>query len=110
PNGKVAVAWINGSGVEFAILNASYNLESGPHMGTNDTPGWGLSVTTNASRHVVMTWAPNSYRLSYAVGDSSGAYLTDPMVYHTTGEYIHVNGNGQGSAPFSAVTGPVATF
>jgi hypothetical protein len=106
PSGKIAVAWINGLGVEFAILNASYNLESGPHQGNNEQGGDGFSITTNAAGHVIMTWVEDFYKLSYAVGDSSGAYLTDPMVYYTTGEYIYVNRNGQGSAPFSPETAP----
>jgi hypothetical protein len=103
PNGKVALAWVNGSGIEFCILNSSYSLESGPHIGNDDTPGGGISVTTNASSHVIITWVADHYsKLFYALGDSSGAFLTDPMVYHTNGQYINVNWHGQGSAPYEA--------
>ena len=105
PNGKVALAWVNGAGVEFGILNASYDLESGPHIGNDDTPGGGISVTTDASSHVIMTWVADQYsKLFYALGNSSGAFLTDPMVYHTNGEYINVNWHGQGSVPLETLS------
>jgi hypothetical protein len=49
-----------------------------------------------------MTWVAGQYnKLFYALGNSSGAFLTEPMVYHTNGDYIHVNWHGQGSAPLS---------
>jgi hypothetical protein len=39
PNGKIGLAWVNGSGVEFCILNSSYNVEGGRHTGNDTMPG-----------------------------------------------------------------------
>jgi hypothetical protein len=103
PNAKVAVARLNDSGVEFAILNSSYKLESGPYRRTHNyyLPGEGLSVTTDESGHIIMTWVLDHHQLAYAVANSNGTFLTYPMIYHTNGDYIHWNGRGQGSAPIS---------
>jgi hypothetical protein len=102
PNGKTAVAWATESGVEYSILNSSYNIESGPHGAGYGPYGWGLSVTTDAASHVIMSWQDGStyQTLVYALGDISGNYLTQPMPYKTSSTFIDASENGQGIAPF----------
>ena len=105
PNGKVAIAWPAYGGVEFAILNSYYLIENSSFGAM--TPGtWGdaLSVTTDADSHVIMTWdmQSNHNHLYYALGDSTGTFLTAPMPYKTSNDYIEISGNGQGNAPYAA--------
>ena len=103
PNGKVAVAWATDSGVQYSILNSSYNIESGPHTSFSPyfTPGDEFSVTTDASSHVIMTWidASNYNKQLYALADSTGVFLTDPIFYNMSTDYINGSWNGQGNAP-----------
>ena len=115
PNGKVALAWPSldpyaepSSGVEFAILDSSYSLLDDstfayspwhPSNAMNEC----VSVTTDASSHVIMTWTgPNNWLL-YALGNDAGTFVTEPMIYKTSGNYIDIGCNGQGNAPYDAL-------
>ena len=101
PNGKVAVAWANGRGVEFGILNSSYNVEGTYYVGNGDDFGDNISVTTDAAGRVIMTWVGGNYnKLFYALGDSTGAFLTDPMPYYASWDYIDTSWGGVGTAPY----------
>ena len=105
PNGKVAIAWPTLTGVRFSILNSSYNLQTGENGASTPTAQAGdfLSVTTDASSHVIMNWSSANYQnLLYALGDSTGAFITSPMYYKTSANIIETswNGNGQGNAPY----------
>src|SRR5690606_7695092 len=56
PDGKIAVAWIDGPVIVLVFLNgSSYNLESGPYYGSDIFYGGGLSLTTSASGRIIMT-------------------------------------------------------
>jgi hypothetical protein len=106
-NGKVALAWGTGSGVEFSILNAAYNVESGPHAADSRSffdplPTTGFSVTTDTSSHVIMTWMEeiNYHKQFYALADSAGTFLTLPMMYRESDKRVEVSWNGQGNAPY----------
>ncbi len=47
-----------------------------------------------------MTWTgPNSWLL-YALGNDSGTFVTEPMIYKASGNYIDIGCNGQGNAPY----------
>ena len=104
PNGRVAVAWGTETGMQFSILNSSYSPISGPTTGISPDAvrGYGLSVTTDSSSRVIMTWldGDNDNRQLYALGDSNGVCLTPPLFYNWSRDYIDVNWNGQGNAPF----------
>ena len=107
PNGKTAAAWTTSNGVQYAILNTSYNIESGPTTASTPTPGgYGLSVTTDASSHVIMTWVDDTTdsNLVYALGDSTGSFVTAPMYFLTSSEDVYTSNNGQGNAPFMPPT------
>ena len=47
-----------------------------------------------------MTWAALDHVLLYALGSSTGSFLTQPMQYKTSGYYVDVSLNGQGNAPY----------
>ena len=102
PNGKTAIAWATNIGVEYSILNSSYNIESGPHGAIYSPYGWDLSVTTDTASHVIMSWLDGStyQTLLYALGDSAGNYLTPPMPYKSSSTFFDTSWNGQGIAPF----------
>lgn len=112
PNGKVALAWPSqdpyaapSSGVEFAILDSSYNLLNySTFAHASDIMNECVSVTTDASSNVIMTWTgPNNWLL-YALGNDAGTFVTEPMIYKTSGNYIDIGCNSQGNAPYTAVT------
>ena len=109
PNGKVAAAWATTTGVQFSILNSAYTLESGPFSAANPNSedwGGGLSVTTDIDSHVIMTWtAGDNNSLIYALGNSAGAFITPPMLYKTSADYIDISWNGQGNVPYSLPDG-----
>lgn len=85
PNGKVAVAWPTYTGVQYSILNSSYAIEGGPFSANSPSfaHGDGTSVTTDPSSRVIMTWqdVTTYQKLLYALGDSAGSFLTQPMLY-----------------------------
>ncbi|MCI0608996.1 MAG: hypothetical protein L0Z71_08045, partial [Anaerolineae bacterium] len=112
PNGKVAIAWPTLTGVRFSILNSSYNLQGGSAASTpTGQAGDLLSVTTDASSHVIMTWSGASYQnLFYALGDSSGTFITSPLYYKTSENIIETSWNGQGNAPYSSNALPTFTI
>ncbi len=101
-NHKVAIAWATNTGVQFAILNPSYALESGPTSANSPSlaQGYALSVTTDSSSRVIMTWADGTtlQNLFYALGDSTGAFTTNPMSYKQTYTGSYTSYNGQGNA------------
>ena len=102
PNGKVAIAWPTYTGVRLAILDSVYAIEI---ESSADTPipaaGDALSVTADASGHVIITWATGEYEdLYYALADSTGVFLTPPMLYQTSANPIETSWNGQGIAPY----------
>jgi len=105
PNGKVALSWAADTGIGLAILDSSHNLLYGPTSAPNpydpsSATSESLSVTTDSSSRVIMTWTGPNNRLLYALGDSAGTFVTDPMIYKTSGDYIDISWNGQGSAPY----------
>jgi len=116
PNGKIALAWAahdsNGEpnpGMELAILDSSYNILYGPTFAYNPShPSFTMSdcvsVTTDSSSHVIMTSNGPKNWLLYSLGNDTGTFITDPMIYKTSGNFISVNCNGQGNAPYVSYT------
>jgi S-layer homology domain len=116
PNGKVGLAWNSrepyaepSSGVELAILDSSYHLLQDPtfapsHWHPSNPISECVSVTTDALSNVIMTWTGPNNRLLYALGNDTGTFVTEPMIYKTSGNYIDIGCNGQGNAPYTAVT------
>jgi hypothetical protein len=108
PNGKVALAWNSrepytlSSGIEFAILDSSYNLLGDSTFApTSEVMNECASVTTDASSRVIMTWTGPNNRLLYALGNDTGTFVTEPMIYKTSGDSIDISCNGQGNAPYT---------
>jgi hypothetical protein len=106
PNGKVAVVSVGDVGWQFYILSSSYVIESGPtlapelfYMPWND-----ISVTTDDSGHVIMTWSGDGKQF-YALGDDTGAIVTPPMPYvMSSSDLLYLIVNSQGNAPYQAGT------
>ncbi|MBI5353886.1 MAG: hypothetical protein HZB50_14680 [Chloroflexi bacterium] len=105
PNGKIAAAWTKNKGVQFAVLDpaSSYNIVGVPTAANNpfSLQGYGLSVTTNSSNDVIMTWRDEGtlQNLFYALGTSAGSFVTPPMLYMSTAQKIYTSYSGQGNAP-----------
>jgi len=111
PGGKVAVAWGTYTGVQFAILDTSYNRVVGPTSLNNPAALLGngsVSVTADSAGHAIITWIDVdwSYRqnLYYALVDGSGNTLTAPMIFshsQSSSPYIETSINGQGNVPYT---------
>lgn len=103
-NNKVALAWATETGVQLAILDPSYALESGPTYAGSPAnhAGYNLSITSDWADRVVMTWmdAFTEKNLFYALGNSFGAFVTNPSIYKTSTSYLASSYNGQGIAPY----------
>ncbi|MBI5842459.1 MAG: S-layer homology domain-containing protein [Chloroflexi bacterium] len=104
-NGKVAITWGTDTGIGLSILNSSYALETGPVNAVNphsSTYNTGISVTTDVSGHIIITWAEgNSYQhLFYALADGTGSIITSPMPYRSS-PGVYTSWNGLGSAPYT---------
>ena len=115
PNGKVALAWSSPAGpygspgIKMAVLDSSYNLLYGPTRAYNpwnlsNAMGECVSVTTDASNRVIMTWMGPENWLLYALGNDTGTFVTNPMIYKTSGNSVEIGCRGQGNAPYEAVT------
>jgi hypothetical protein len=102
-NGKTAVAWTTSVGVAYSILNSSFTIESGPHTTTSPhfVGGNALSITTDPASHVILSWTGEGDEMFYALADSTGSFITDPIDYWLYPEYyIYPSWNGQGIAPY----------
>ncbi len=107
-NGSIVVAW-SGS-MRFAVLDNAYNRIAGPTTLSNPVAVTGdayVSVAADSAGHAVLTWMdydgyyrPNLY---YALVDSNGNILTDPMIFRTsqgTPPYIETSHTGYGNTSF----------
>ncbi len=109
-NGNVAVVWPTVSGVALDILDAStYDVTSGPlFAGGTQVPfrNFALSLTYDTSEHIIMTWAAGDgdspLSMFYALADSTGTFITDPMAVRFSPIGILLSQNGQGNAPIIA--------
>ncbi len=108
PNGKTVIAWTIASGVSYVFLDELYEIEGIPISTT--TPGlsfgYRLSVTTDSSSNVIMTWT-DSYgygTLMYAVVSGNGTVITPPMIYYESDNIFGIGAseNGQGNAPWDS--------
>jgi hypothetical protein len=102
PNGKVAIASVSYEGVQFTVLSSSYTIESpAVVLNSNYDESWDdISITTDASSNVIMTWGSEK-KLFYALGDgTSGGFITSPMPYRVSPFYLEVSQNGEGNAPY----------
>ncbi|MEA3310474.1 MAG: hypothetical protein U9Q70_13330, partial [Chloroflexota bacterium] len=118
-NGTILLAWTSwGTGlyeIAFAVLDgATYNMVAGPTTLSNPASVTGdnyVSVTADNAGHAILTWidSDRSYHpnLYYALVDSSGSVLTDPMIFHTsqaTNPYIETSYEGYGNTSYSLIT------
>ena len=85
-SGNTAVAWPTSSGVALSILDPGYNNITGPTNANNlfASSNTSLWITHDAEDHIVMTWTDFSSQLFYALGDSSGTFITYPIPAQTS--------------------------
>ena len=114
-DGKIVVAWQTKIGaayeVRMAVLDAVYNVLSGPTMLANmlgANRGGYPSLAADAAGHAVITW-PNGTNLYYALVDGAGVVLTPPLMFKTNapGTTSFSVSNGYGNTSYSwLATGP----
>ena len=79
-------------GMYLRALNSSYYLENQAQASLveYETNGHSLSVTTDASSRIIMTWLDGDgyNRQFYALGHSNGFILNDPFVYNVSRDGI----------------------
>ena len=110
--GPTTLAWVHGADIQFAQLDAAYNLVSGPTTLTSPAgvphsnlfyptgTAADLSVAADANGHAIITWLESASRLYYALVDGAGAILTAPTIFHTSAEakpVIFSSSVGQGN-------------
>lgn len=115
-NGTVAVAWPSDFGVALDILDAvSYDVTTGPVFAEGVLGNHSLSITRDASDHIIMTWAggedpffsrDDSVQAFYALADSTGTFITDPMPFRISAAGVLLSQNGQGNAPILSIEPP----
>ena len=115
-NGSVLLAWTNWGAdlyeINFAVLDGgAYNVVAGPTALSNPAAVTGndyVSVAADGAGRGILTWmdADWDYRrnLYYALVDSSGAVLTDPMIFRTsqaTHPNIETSSEGYGNTSWT---------
>jgi len=118
-NGAILLAWASWgtdlSEIAFAVLDGTtYNVVAGPTTLSNPAAVMGdayVSVTADSAGHAILTWMDSdwSYRpnLYYALIDSNGNVLTDPVIFRTsqaTNPYIETSYEGYGNTSYSLIT------
>jgi hypothetical protein len=103
--------------VRFALLDAAYNAMGAPTcLGPKSAAalyGDGeASVTADADSHAIITWRDSTYtsvsysrHLYYALVNSSGDVLTQPMIFKAANglsPFLTVNFNGYGISTYSS--------
>jgi hypothetical protein len=116
PNGRVFMAWSlwnsNKPQINFTVLDATtYDMFAGPVSLDNPATSTGdanVSVTADGADHVILTWTDYgwdySQNLYYALVDSNGNVLTDPMIFYTSHAmepYIEISSDGYGNTSWS---------
>jgi len=89
-DGKILVAWTGGSDMRFAVLDTSYNRIVSPvtltNMATSGSDDY-VSVAPTVNGQAVLTWMTwsmsNRDHLYYALVNSSGTVITNPIIYKT---------------------------
>jgi hypothetical protein len=116
-DGKIAVAWEGYQGmykIRFAILDAAYNKIAGPTTLTNPAAVFGensVSISADQSGRAVLTWRDTHYynniprNLYYALVSSSGAIVTQPMIFRMSeGSYPYIEtSSGYGNTTYSSI-------
>jgi hypothetical protein len=89
-NGHVVIAWVKGARIRFAVLDDAHNLISwNTELGNpaGSTGGRFLSVAA-AGEQAVLTWmdfgSNTRQHLYYALIDSRGNILTEPMIFRAS--------------------------
>jgi hypothetical protein len=111
-NGRIVMAWNSWSNtgeIIYAVLDgATYNLISGANQLYNPASQAGesnVSVTDGGNNLAVLTWSDRDFdyrrTLYYALVDSSGALVTDPMIFHQSKENVTTSFNGYGNTTYS---------
>jgi hypothetical protein len=112
-DGRTIVAWARGwwpaYRVRFAVLDNSLNQVAGPVALENPaavTGEGGISVAADASGRAILTWMDSQVdrNLSYALVDSNGSVLTQPMIFLSASDpagYIRTSYLGCGNASYS---------
>jgi uncharacterized repeat protein (TIGR01451 family) len=111
---------IASDGLEYVVLDgSSYGIVAGPSWLTNPASVIGdayVSVTRDDLGHGILTWIESDiiYRrnIFYALIDGNGNILTQPMIFHTSEEYMETNISGYGNTSYStnSTTGGVDMY
>lgn len=109
-----SLSWWAGGGqaIRYAILDGTtYDALGQPIPLTNPAAIIGdgyVSVASDNAGHAILTWMDSNYsyrrNLYYALVDSSGSVLTDPMIFRTiqaTDPYIFSSYDGYGNTSLS---------
>jgi hypothetical protein len=120
-DGKTVVAWTSdsssGYNIRFAVLDAHYNLVTGPAILENPAGITGNAYVSVApsGNNAILTWMDYSsgYRrnLYYALVNSDGAKITPPQIFLTSqaiSPYIETSYYGQGNTSNRAFQAPLA--
>jgi hypothetical protein len=107
-NSKTAIAYIDGTGIRYVILNSSFAVETAVPGTPNPYSAYynvNLSVTTDDFNHVIITWGDvflsDFPKLFFAMGDSGGTFLIHPIPFKFSDHDILVSINGEGNAPIT---------
>jgi hypothetical protein len=96
--------------IKYIVLDADYNLTAGPFALANPALIGGnyqlqVSVAADDSDHAILTWMePYGYSLFYALVDSNGATVTQPMIFATrenTDSSLSTGYFGEGNTSYS---------
>ena len=105
-DGNTALAWPTFYGVALGVLDPTYNVISGPTYAYNPYAFYNqaISLTRDAEDHIIMTWLDfDSYpstHLFYALADSAGTFITNPIPMRISVTGLVTSENGQGNAPY----------
>jgi hypothetical protein len=91
-DGAILLAWSYGERINFVILDGTtYDVIAGPTALDNPAAPTGddyVSVTADRDGHGILTWMDDDWdhrrSLYYALVDSRGTILTDPMIFRTS--------------------------
>ncbi|MBU1660609.1 MAG: hypothetical protein KKD28_03965 [Chloroflexi bacterium] len=112
--GNAIIVWSGYGGIEYVVLDSAHNMIAGPTMLNNPaafTDDDYVSVTADQSGNAILTWMDGDWNmrrnLYYALVDSSGNVLTQPMIFRTAevsswgDQYIETSYEGYGNTSYT---------